>query len=267
MNFAARLILGCSLLAAAAPAVAQASAHDRLFQLFRESDEASLKRNPLQALYRGDYRYADRLGDLLSDAHYQGEKAAAEHDLAALHAIPRGELNADDRLAYDVFEFQTKDTLRGLQPDLLPLVEALPMNHFFGLHTQYPTISSGQGGAPYQSVADYENGLKRNRDFAANVDEAIAQWRKGEAEGVVDTKLTVRNMIEQLDNQLKLTPEESPYGGPIKAFPKDISEADRTRLTEAYRNSISTVIYPALRRLHDFLAKDYLARAREGVGL
>ena len=61
--------------------------------------------------------------------------------------------------------------------------------------------------------------LKRNRDFAANVDQAIVQWRKGEAEGVVDTKLTVGNMIEQLDNQLKLKPEESPYWGPIKDFP------------------------------------------------
>src|SRR5206468_11629055 len=133
-----------------------------------------------------------------------GEKTAAEHDLAALATIPRGELGSDDRLAYDVFQFQTKDTLRGLQPDLLPLSEALPMNHFYGLHTQYPTISSGQGGAPFASVADYENALKRNREFATNVDEAIAQWRKGEAEGVVDTKLTVRNMIEQLDTQLKL---------------------------------------------------------------
>ena len=44
-----------------------------------------------------------------------------------------------DQLAYDVFEYQTKDTLRGLQPDLLTLTEALPMNHFFGLHTEYPT--------------------------------------------------------------------------------------------------------------------------------
>src|SRR4051794_39546076 len=125
MNSAARLILGCSLLAvaapapsaqSAAPAATQASAHERLFRLFKESDEAYLQRNPLQALYRGDYRYADRLGDLYSDAHFQGEKAAAEHDLAALHAIPRGELNASDQLAYDVFEYQTKDNLRGLQP-------------------------------------------------------------------------------------------------------------------------------------------------------
>jgi len=213
MNSAARLILGCSLLAVAAPTAAvqapataspKASVHDRLFRLFQQSDEAYLERNPLQALYRGDYRYADRVGDLYSDAHFQAEKAAAEHDLAALGAIPRRELNADDQLAYDVFEFQTKDTLRSLQPDLLPLTEARPMNHFYGLHTEYPTISSGTGGAPYATVADYEKGLKRNQDFAKNVDEAIVQWRKGEAEGVVDTRLTVRNMIEQLDSQLKL---------------------------------------------------------------
>ena len=121
MNSASRVILGCALLAVAAPAFAQASAHDRLFQLFKESDEAYLQRNPLQALYRGDYRYADRLGDLYSDAHYQAEKAAAEHDLASLGAIQRAELSADDQLAYDVFEFQTKDALRGLQSDLLPL--------------------------------------------------------------------------------------------------------------------------------------------------
>ena len=52
-----------------------------------------------------------------------------------------------------------------------------------------------------------------------------AQWSKGEAAGVVDTKLTVRNMIEQLDSQLKLKPEESPYWGPVK----DVPEVDRRR--------------------------------------
>ena len=199
MRIIGRLILSCSLLALGAcaatpapvsgppivtsPAVVtpapQASAHDRLFKLFKDSDEASLERNPLQALYRGDMRFADRLGDLFSDAHFQGEKAAAEQDLAGLHAIPRAELNATDQIAFDVFEFQTKDTLRGLQPDLLPLFEARPMNHFYGLHTSYPTLASGQGSAPFKTVEDYENNLKRNRDFAANVDEAIAQWRKG----------------------------------------------------------------------------------------
>lgn len=270
------LILSCSLLALAAPVVAQpagavtaaqASAHDRLFKLFKDSDEASLRRNPLQALYRGDLRYADRLGDMFSHRHYEEERTAAQQELAALQTIPRGQLSATDQLAYDVFEFQTKDTLRGLSPELLRLTEALPMNHFYGIHTEYPTIASGQGGAPYGSVADYENSLKRNRDFAQNIDTAIAQWRNGEAEGVVDTKLTVRNMIEQLDAQLKLKPEESPYWGPIKNFPAAIKGADRARLTQEYRTSLNTVVYPALTRLRDFLKNDYLPKARDGVGM
>ena len=276
MRLAVRLILSASLVGLAmpmaeaqpvAPAASRQTAHDQLFQLFKDSDEASLKRNPLQALFRGDYRYADRLGDLFSDAHYQGEKAAAEHDLLALHAIPRDQLSSDDKIAYDVFDYQTRDTLRGLQPELLTLTEALPMNHFYGLHTEYPTLASGQGGAPYATVQDYDNSLKRDRDFAANVDEAIRQWRKGEAEGVVDTKLTVRNMIEQLNNQLKLTPEESPYWGPIKAFPASISASDRARITADYRRSLTEVVYPALTRMRDFLQTDYLAHARDGVGL
>jgi uncharacterized protein (DUF885 family) len=268
---AGRILLCSALFALSAPvssaAVVQPSAHERLFQLFTDSDEASLKRNPLQALYRGDFRYADRIGDLYSDRHFQAEKAAAEHDLAALRAIPRDQLSPADQLAYDVFDFQTKDTLRGLQPDILRLDEALPMNHFYGIHTEYPTISSGQGGALFGSVADYDNALKRNRDFAANIDTAIVQWRKGEAEGVVDTRLTVRNMIEQLDSQLKLKPEDSPYWGPIKNFPAAIGAADRGRLTREYRASIAGVIYPALTRMRDFLGREYLARAREGVGL
>ena len=276
MNRAGRLILSCCLIAwapvsvTAAPApasVAQQSAHDQLFALFKASDEASLKRNPLQALFRGDMRYADRLGDQFSDAHYQAEKAAAEHDLAGLQAIPRADLSPTDQIAYDAFEYQTRDTLRALQPDLLVLTEALPMNHFFGLHTQYPTIASGQGGAPYKTIADYRAGLSRNRDFAANIDEAIRQWRKGEAEGVVDSRLTVRNMIEQLGSQLQLKPEDSPYWGPIKAFPASIGAADRARITQEYRQSLNGVVYPALKRMRDFLANDYLGHAREGVGL
>jgi uncharacterized protein (DUF885 family) len=278
MTSAARLILSASLLALAPPAplAAQAAvpaeqtragAHDRLFDLFHQSDEASLKRNPLQALFRGDTRYSDRLGDLFSDAHYQREKSAAEHDLAALHAIPRDQLNSTDQIAYDVFEYQTQDVLRGFQPDMLEISEALPMNHFFGLHTEYPTIAGGQGAAPFRTVLDYENNLKRNRDFATNIDEAIAQWKKGEAEGIVDTKLTVRNMIEQLDNQLKMKPEDSPYWGPIKGFPAAIGAADRTRLTAEYHESLATIVYPALQRMRDFLANDYLAHARDGAGL
>src|SRR5688572_4606605 len=245
-----------------APAVVEKSAHDRLFDLFKASDEASLRRNPLNALFRGDLRYADRLGDGITDEYYAAERAANEADLAALRAIPRAELNATDQVAYDVFEYSTKDTLRGLQPDMLALTAVRPLNHFFGFHTFYPTIASGKGAAPFKTLVDYENNLKRHREFVVFLDCAIGRFREGEQTGVVETKMTVKNMVEQLDNQLKQKPEESAYFGPVKQFPAEISAADRARLTTEYRAAITDALYPALTRLRDFLKAEYLPSAR-----
>ena len=94
-----------------------------------------------------------------------------------------------------------------------------PINHFFGFHTFYPTFASGKGAAPFKTVADYDNNLKRHAEFASYIDRAIGRFREGVASGVVETKMTVRNMIEQLDNQLKQSVDESPYYGADQGLP------------------------------------------------
>ncbi|HVF82562.1 MAG TPA: DUF885 domain-containing protein, partial [Sphingomicrobium sp.] len=192
---------------------------------------------------------------------------AAESDLQALGTIERARLNPTDAIAFDVFKFTTEDTLRGYGEDLLRLTRVRPMNHFFGTHTFYPTFASGQGAAPFQTLVDYENNLKRHKDYVRYLDGTILRWREGMASGVVDTKLTVRNMIEQLDTQLKQKPTVSSYYGPIDKFPATIGAADRARLSAAYRESITQQLYPALTRVRDFLRNEYLPAARDGVGL
>ena len=243
------------------------SPHDRLFRLFRESDEAQLKRSPLFGISRGDLRYADQFGDYVSDAYYAAEKAASESDLSVLHSIDRASLNSTDQLAYDVFEFTTADTLKNYEPDTLALTKVRPINHFSGFHTFYPTFSSGAGGAPFKTVADYDNALKRHAGYAKLLIASVDRFRQGETEGVFETKMTIRNVIEQLETQVKQPVEESPFYGPIKKFPDDFSSADKARLEAAYRAEIRDDIYPAIKRLHDYLATSYLPRARDGVGL
>ena len=83
----------------------------------------------------------------------------------------------------------------------------------------------------------------------------------------METKLTVNNMIEQLDNQLKMKPENSPYYRPVKQFPARITDAQKVELTKEYRAAIVDELYPALTRLRDFLKNEYLPHARDGVGL
>ncbi|HYI40152.1 MAG TPA: DUF885 domain-containing protein [Allosphingosinicella sp.] len=267
------LLAGCAASSAPEPIASspaeapQATASQALAALFRDSDEASLRRNPLQATARGDLRYADRLGDFFSDEYYQSERSAARADLAALAAIDRDGLSADERVAYDVFEWQRGMDLKGLEGELFAATAVRPVDHFNGFHTFFAELSSGQGIAPYKTVEDYENGLSRAEDFAALADGAIARMEQGLAAGVVQPRLVMANVVEQLDAMLAEGVEGSSFYRPVANFPAEVPESDRARLRAAYTESIATRIRPAVTRLRDFVRDRYLPKARPTVGL
>ena len=246
---------------------ASATESQRLAALFAADDEASLKRNPLNAMFRGDMRYADRFGDFISDTYFDNERSAAQANLDGLKTIDRAKLNDTDKIAYDVYKQSQIDALKGLSKEIMDLTVVRPLNHFFGFHTFYPTFASGQGAAPFKTVQDYENNLKRHKEFIVLMDASIGRFRQGMASGVFETKMTIRNVIDQLNTQLAQKTEESPYYGPVLKFPANFSDADKARLTSEYRDIIVNGLYPANARLRDFLRDSYLPLAREQVGL
>ncbi len=247
-------------------AKAEMTEGEKLKKLFADADEDNLKRNPIGALFRGDMRYADQLGDYITDAYFAKEKAAEERDLAALYTIDRAKLSTTDQIAFDVFERDRKQALKGYSKEIMDLTVVRPVNHFSGFHTFYPGFVSGQGGAPFKTVADYDNNLKRHKEFILINDRSIDRFREGMASGVVETKLTIRNVIEQLDTQIAQPMAESPFMGPVRKFPEGFSEADKTRLTAEYEAATKDIL-AGYKRMRDFLANEYLAVAREGVGL
>ena len=270
------LLLGCAALLSpfAAQAQAQTTATEtaatesqKLSALFAADDEASLQRNPLSAMFRGDMRYADRFGDFISDAYFANERKAAESNLEALKSIDRDRLNATDKIAYDVFKQNQTDALKGLSKEIMDLTIVRPLNHFSGFHTFYPTFASGQGAAPFKTVQDYDNNLKRHKEFIILMDRSIDRFRQGMATGVFETKMTITNVVDQLNTQLAQKTEESPYYGPVLKFPEGFSDADKARLTSEYRDIVENGLYPANARLRDFLRDSYLPLAREQVGL
>ncbi|MGC1470126.1 MAG: DUF885 domain-containing protein [Sphingorhabdus sp.] len=268
--FAAAVTTSTSAIAATADNAAvapQADEASKLAALFAEDDEATLKRNPLNALFRGDMRYADQLGDYISDAYFDAEREAAETNLAKVESIDRAKLDPTSQIAYDVYKQNQLDALKGLSKEIMDLTVVRPVNHFAGFHTFYPTFASGQGAAPFKTVTDYENNLKRHKEFITLMDASIGRFREGMASGVFETKLTITNVIDQLNTQLAQKTEESPYYGPVTKFPADFSEADKARLTAEYRDIVEKGLYPANQRMRDFLRDEYLPLAREGVGL
>lgn len=243
------------------------SPSQQLAALFEASDEAALKRNPISALARGDMRYADRLGDGYSDASHAEARAAAESELAALARIDRAALTPTERVSYDVFKWDREGDLRGLSEPLLGTSKLLPLNHFYGLHTFFSELSSGESVAPYKTLADYENGLKRVDDFVRNTDQVIVRLRQGVAAGVVQPRLVMENVVGQLDALLTGPVEQSSFYQPITTFPDTIPEPDRARLRTAYADTIAGRIRPALARLRAYVRDEYLPRTRATVGL
>jgi uncharacterized protein (DUF885 family) len=276
-----RLTIATMLLSFAAPAAslpAQApapvaplpgdSAEDaRLKQLFRDSDERGLKLDPMGAIYRGDLRYADRFGDYLTDMRDEQQRRGLEDDLATLARIDRTKLTPVDRVAYDVFRNEQTIGLRAFSPAILKIRRAMPIDHMNGLQTSYPDFASGKGAAPFRTLADYRNNLTRNAGYAATYDRVIARFRTGMTQGIVLPKLIVRNMIEQFDNLLAEGVEGSTFYQPVAKFPATIPAAEQATLKAAYAAQIRDVINPAHRKIRDFLANEYLPKAREAVGL
>ena len=156
-------------------------------------------------------RYADQFGDYITDEYFAEGDAPRPRpssprcgrSTATSSTPPTSWPTMSSNIA-------AKDALEGLSRAILALISVVrPINHFFGFHTFYPTFASGKGAAPFKTVADYENNLKRHTGYAILLDRSIGRFRQGMKSGVVETKMTIRNVIEQLDTQLKQKPEES----------------------------------------------------------
>jgi uncharacterized protein (DUF885 family) len=254
----------------AAPAAAPTGGADpgaQLRKLFAASDEAHLRRNPLEALWRGDPRYADQYGDYISDAYFAAEKKSAGEDLAALARIDRSALSADERISYDVFRYQRSMDLAGFEPALLRSLTDRPIEHFYGAQAQFPAMSSGDGVAPFRTVADYDNNLKRLAGYIVYLDRAIGRMKQGLADGVTNPKVVMANVVGQLDALIAEGVEGSTFYRPIRHFPEAIPAADRARLAASYAGFIRDSLIPAHERMREFLRNTYLPHARETVGL
>ena len=187
--------------------------------------------------------------------------------LAALKRIDRTRLSPERQISYDIFLGDKREELAFLQPDVAALTAVRPMTHFGGLQVEFPSLVATGGALPYASEADYRSALAIIRSIPKVFDNAILRFREGQASGVVESRLTVTNMIAQIDAILAQPLDESPFTSPIRDFPPAVPPAARPQIAEAYRTVVRDAIYPAYRRLRAYLHDEYLPDAREQVGI
>ena len=253
---------------AAAPASAAEPSEDlQLARIFGDDAAREDQLDPLASLYRGKKADAGALSQLFSDALDRHRLASVRQTLRALARIDRARLTGERPISYDVFLRAKQQQAAWLQPDVRSLTAVRPLTHFGGLHVEFPTLMASGGAIPFTSESDYRTALTLDAAFAPVLDNAVARFRQGMASNVVESKLTVRNMVVQIDAILAQPPAQSPFYSPVLNFPASVPEASRPQLREAFSAVIRDSINPAYRRLRDFLANEYLPVAREAPGL
>ncbi|MGO4223285.1 DUF885 family protein [Lysobacter sp. TAF61] len=236
---------------------------DQLNKLYADYWEANLKFNPLAATFQGDPRYNDQLPDYYSAQYREQTKQFTSEWLAKVEAIGSEGLSGQDLLSYEIFVEDSKDTLESFKyPDWL-----VPVNQMHSLPSLAVQLGSGTGAQPFKTVKDYDNWLARAGKLPTLFDSAITSMREGVTAGVVQPKPLMVKVIPQLDSLIKAKPEDTLFWGPIQQMPKDFSDADKKRLTDAYRALIADQLMPSYKKLRAYINDEYLPKTRDTVGL
>jgi len=224
--------------------------------------EDYLKLNPISATYAGDNRYNSELPNDGSAAYLNTTKNFYKQYLDSLGKYKRDQLDENDKLSFDVLKDNLETGLEGLKYHF----EYLPFNQMNALPLTIGQLGSGTGAQPFKTVKDYEDWLKRVNAFSVWADTAIGNFKKGMASGIVLPKALVVKMYPQMLSMVVTDPAKSLFYAPVTQMPKDFADADKKRLTEAYRTTIMTVIVPTYKKLGEFLQNEYLPKSRSTSG-
>jgi uncharacterized protein (DUF885 family) len=262
MKQPAALLIVAAALTACAGAPNHKSPDASLNALVEEYFEKQLEFSPMGATAIGDSRYDDRLDESTNPGFREKQLSVERAFLDRVRVIDAAQLSPASRITYEIFVTEREHALAS-QPFH---EDFMPLNQMSGLPMDLAVYGSGSGPQPFRTAQDYDRFLKRMREFPRWTDGAITLMRTGMSRGITLPRPAVAKVIPQLRDIVAPTAEASIFWGPVTAMPADISAADRTRITAAYRDALQREVLPAYARLADFFERDYLPAARTTVG-
>ena len=242
----------------AAPATSVASQSKALSNLFAQIWEDRLKRSPEFASSIGDKRYNDQLTDYSTQA-LNAALARGRDYIEKLSQIDTTGLTDQEKLSADLM--------------LRPLIEEqeaahfkeweMPVNQFYGFHTDLPQLP---GRLQFDSVKDYDDYITRLKKVPNAFSQIMTNMDLGADEGRVQVQYLMEKVLVQTQALANQKPEESPFALPLKKFPKTVSAAEQKRISSEMLEAISTNVLPSYKRFAGFLKAEYIPKSRKEIG-
>ena len=237
---------------------APSNAATDLHQLFDDEWEYGLKENPLTATACGVHTYNDQLPSV-SEEDSQRRLAKNREFLARLREISPGDLSAEDRVNYTVFERLLQD--RVAEAEFKTYL--MPITNRNGFHVSFPELADRM---PMDTTEDYENYIARLQKFRHYAQQHAAIMRRGIEQGYVLPRIVLEGYQGAIDPHIVDDPTESLLYRPFEEFPEAVPAAERERLTEAGVSAITSSVVPAYREFGEFIREEYMPSTRESIG-
>ena len=230
----------------------------QLDALLKDQWEYTLRTSPEFASILGDKRYNDKLTDFSQAAILRDQKVTREY-LKKFEAIDTTSFPEQDKLNK---ELMVRNLRNSIEDEKFKGWE-MPVNQFNGVHIDFPQLISSLS---FANVKDYEDFTARLKALPRLFDETTVQMRNGMKDNLMPPQILLTQVAEQAENIAKLKPEETPFAQPLKNFPKDFSDADKKRISDALLAAVRDSALPAYQKFLAFVRNDYAPKGRKDIG-
>jgi uncharacterized protein (DUF885 family) len=230
---------------------------DRLDALFRAYWTYNLDEYPELSTYTGDPGRNHRWTDHSLEA-YERRNREMEIPARVLATIDRAALSAADQVHYDLFRRNVEESLEGRRFK----GEYMPVTQMGGVQQN---VAQTLMLMPYFQPSDFENALARLEAVPTLVEQTIALLEKGLETGITPPRVTLRDVPDQIRNQIVDDPLTSALLRPFLTFPPSVDGPAQEGLRAAAVRAYTGRVAPAYRRLLEYVETRYLPRTRETI--
>ena len=230
-----------------------------LSDFFTEYWDYQMRTNPLEASARGDKRWNDKLADF-SQEFLDKDLLQNKIFLDRLEAIDTSGFPDQEVVSKRILVHDLKTTLEGAR--FKPWEMAVTQEN--GPQIEVPGLFTLLS---FESVKDYEDYISRLKALPLLFDQTVIQLRKGIADQLMPPRFILEKVVDQCTNITSKAPDDSAFTTPFKNFPKSISDADKTRLTNDGLAAIRNGVLPAYAHFAQFVSQDYAPHGRVEPGV
>ena len=232
---------------------------DSLEALIHDFEEAQLKRDPVTAGELGDADALKRLPDVSLAAERKSQ--IENKEFLSRHAqLSTRPMSEEERLNYDLLGFALKQKQR-----LAPFDEArLPFTNDSGFFNNVLYLARQ---TRFEKISDYEAYASRLTELPRYFLQHKNNMRRGMESEFTAAAEIMPGILETVENLASQPATEHPLYQPFTRYPDSISAEDQARLKELGEAAIKSSVLPAYKNLAEFLAEDYIPKARQTSGI